>query len=298
MPNTRLNMNDKIPASVVRKADILLEALPYLRAFRGKTFVIKYGGSALADVKKRRSILEDIVFLSIAGIRPVLVHGGGAEISRRMSGKGRSPRFIQGLRVTDRSTLQLVIRSLTEVNRMLTRELKSLGARAQGLMGSEGRLIHAEPYTIQGEDLGFVGTVTSVNTGPIQRLLVLGVIPVVVPLGAGWNHQVYNINADEAAAALAAALKAEKFVLVTDVPGILLRPKDHASLVSTVTVQSAGSWIHKGIISGGMIPKTKACMRALAGGVRKTHMIDITIPHGLLLEIFTDRGIGTEIVAR
>ena len=174
--------------------------------------------------------------------------------------------------------------------------MKSLGAHAQGIVGSDGGLIRAEPYTIPGEDLGFVGKVTDVNPGPIQRLLVLGVVPVVVPVGVGWNHQLYNINADEAAAALAAAIKAEKFVLVTDVPGILGRSGDLRSLISTVTVRSTQRLIQKGTISGGMIPKTKACVHALEGGVKKTHMIDIAVPNGLLLEIFTDQGIGTQIV--
>ncbi len=281
-----------------KKADILLEALPYLQAFRGKTFVIKYGGSALGDPAKRRALLQDIVFLSVAGIRPVLVHGGGPEISRLMSSQGTSPRFVQGLRVTDERTLKLVIRALTGVNRLLVKELKALGARAQGLMGGEGGLIRAEPYSIPGEELGLVGMVTSVNAGPAQRLLVLGAIPVVVPIGAGWDHQLYNINADEAAAALAAALKAEKFVLVTDVPGVLRRAHDRTSLISTLTAAEAQRLIGKGAISGGMVPKSLACIHALQGGARKTHLIDIDVPHGLLLEIFTDRGIGTEIVRR
>jgi len=283
---------------VIEKANHLLEALPYLKAFRGKTFVVKYGGSALSDPAKRRTILKDIAFLSVSGIRPVLVHGGGPEISRRMSGKGKPPRFVQGLRVTDAATLKLVVKALTSVNQMLVKELRSFGARAQGLIGSEGGLIRAEPHTIPGETLGFVGTVTGVNTGPVQRLLALGVIPVVVPVGASWNQQLYNINADEAAAALAAALKAEKFMLVTDVPGVLRKPGNAGTLIPTVTVKSAAALIRQGIISGGMIPKTKACIHALEGGVRKTHMIDVAVPHGLLLEIFTDRGIGTEIVAR
>ena len=292
MPNTPL----KTGLSPVRKADVLLEALPYLQAFRGKTFVIKYGGSALADVKKRRAILQDIVFFSVAGIRPVLVHGGGPEISKRMSKRGTRPRFVHGLRVTDSSTLKIVMKALSDVNRRLVQEMKSLGARTQGLLGWEGSLIRAEKYTLAGEDLGYVGRVTGVNTGPVQRLLSLGVIPVVVPVGGGWDQQPYNVNADEAASALAAALRAEKFVLVTDVPGILAKPAHPATLIPTVTIRKARQLIKQGTISGGMIPKTKACIEALLGGVRKTHMIDVAIPHGLLLEIFTDRGIGTEII--
>lgn len=288
--------NDRAFAALVRKADVLLEALPYLQAFRGKTFVIKYGGSALADPAKRRALLEDIVFFSVAGIRPVLVHGGGPEISKRMSQRGKPPRFVQGLRVTDAATLRVVMKVLADVNKRLVAELKTLGARTHGLMGWEGGLIRAEKYTVAGQDLGYVGMVTGVNTGPVQRLLALGVIPVVVPVGAGWDQQPYNVNADEAASALAATLRAEKFVMVTDVSGILTRPGKTASLLSTVTVGRARRLIRQGTISGGMIPKTKACIEALLGGVRKTHMIDVSIPHGLLLEIFTDRGIGTEII--
>ncbi len=301
MQSTRLKPHQPIPTSIVRKADILLEALPYLQEFRGKTFVIKYGGSALGDLIKRKALLQDIVFLSVAGIRPVLVHGGGQEISHQMSSQGKPPRFVQGLRVTNAATLKVVAKALTRVNHLLVKELRSLGARAQGLMGSEGGILRAEPVVIPGEELGFVGTVTSVNTGPIQRLLVLGVIPVLTPLGASWeglDHQPYNINADEAASALAAGLKAEKFVLVTDVPGILREPNNPRSLISTVTIRQVERLMDRGIVLRGMIPKTKACIHALRGGVRKTHMIDVKVPHGLLLEIFTDRGIGTEIISR
>ena len=298
MLNTRHSVRGRIPSSIVRKADVLLEALPYLQSFRGKTFVIKYGGSALGDPVKRQALLQDIAFLSISGIRPILVHGGGTEISRQMSSRGKKPRFVQGLRVTDATTLRFVTKALTQVNRMLVDQLRHLGARTQGLLGYEGGLIRAEKYTIHEEDLGFVGKVTDVNAGPIQRLLVLGVIPVIVPIGAGWEHQTYNINADEAASAIAAALKAEKFVLVTDVPGVLAKQGNPKSLIPTLTIEKVEHLIHKGVIVGGMIPKTKACIRALQGGVRKTHMIDVAVPHGLLLEIFTDQGIGTEIIVK
>jgi acetylglutamate kinase len=285
-----------MPDTPVEKAKVLLEALPYLQAFRGKIFVIKYGGAALAVEAHRKSVLKDIVFLSVAGIRPVLVHGAGKEISRQMEAKGHRPRFVQGLRVTDARTLQVVIRALAKVNRLLVSELRALGARAQGLMGHEARLIQAEPYSIAGEDLGFVGKVTGVHVGPIKRLLMLGNIPVVAPIGVGWNQKRYNVNADEAAANLAAGLKAEKFVLVTDVPGILRRPGRPETLIPTVTIAQARRLIRQGIVAGGMIPKTQACIHALEQGVRKTHLIDVAVPHGLLLEIFTDRGIGTEIV--
>ena len=282
--------------TAMKKAEVLLEALPYFQSFRGKTIVIKYGGSALSDPARRRSVLQDIVFLSVAGIRPVLVHGGGPEISQRMAKRRKEARFIQGLRVTDAATLRLVVKALSGVNKKLVAELQSLGARTQGLPGWESGLIRAEKYSIPDADLGYVGRVTGINTGPVQRLLALGVIPVVVPVGAGWDNQAYNVNADEAASALAAALKAEKFVLVTDVPGILLKRGSPGSLLPHVTVSKARGLIRKGVIAGGMIPKTKACIEALQGGVRKTHMIDVEVPHGLLLEIFTDQGIGTEIV--
>ncbi|MBI1953521.1 MAG: acetylglutamate kinase [Candidatus Omnitrophica bacterium] len=291
MPNTRLK-------NVVAKADVLLEALPYLQAFRGKTFVVKFGGNALANDEARRLILQDIAFLSIAGIRPVLVHGGAPEITRQMSRKGRKPRWVQGLRVTDRQTLEVVERSLRKINHRLVAELKTLGARAQGLKGYEAGLIRAERHTLPGVDLGFVGKVTGVSPGAIQRLLVLGVIPVVVPLASGWDGQWYNVNADYAASALASALKAEKFVLVTDVPGILLKRQDAQSLISTLTIARAKALIRRGTIDSGMIPKTEACIAALRGGARKTHLVDVRTPHALLLEIFTDRGIGTEIVKR
>ena len=286
----------RIPPALIKKADVLLEALPYLQSFRGKTFVIKYGGSALSDPKRRRAVLQDIVFLSVAGIRPVLVHGGGPEISQQMAKLGKPAKFIQGLRVTDSATLKVVVKALGEVNKKLVAEIRSLGARSQGLAGWENGLVRAEKYQLPEGDLGFVGMVTGINTGPVQRLLALGVIPVVVPVGSGWDNQAYNINADEAASALAGALKAEKFVLVTDVPGILLKRDNPGSLLSHVTVTKARELIKKGTVAGGMIPKTKACIEALQGGVKKTHMIDVEVPHGLLLEIFTDKGVGTEIV--
>ncbi len=282
--------------TVIGKASVLLEALPYLKAFRGKVFVIKTGGMALQEPRMRRQFLTDLLFLSLAGIHPVLVHGGGADISRHLQARGVQPKFVEGLRVTDRATLTVVIRTLSQVNQMLVKELRHLGARAVGLSGAGHKILEAKRLKLKGKDLGFVGTIQKVYPHRIRQLLHQQAIPVVVPLGRGANGQVYNINADQAAAALAGGLRAEKFVLVTDVRGILKDQKNPKTLLPTIPVRTVDRMIREGTITTGMIPKTRACVEALKTGVRKTHMIDMRIPHGLLLEIFTDRGIGTEII--
>ena len=273
------------------KAGVLLEALPYLRAFREKIFVIKYGGSALGDPALRRRILQDIVFLSLVGIRPVLVHGGGPDISQRMARQGQAARFVEGLRVTDEATLRIVATSLQQLNHRLVRELRALGGRPVGFAARGPALLQTRPMTIRGHDLGYVGTIVAAHPQPVLHALRQGQIPVVWPLGRGHDHHLYNVNADQAAADLAGALTAEKLVLVTDVRGILRA----GTLVPSVTARQVETLVGRGVITKGMIPKARACVHALGRGVRKTHMIDIKIPHGLLLELFTDRGIGTEI---
>lgn len=278
------------------KADVLVEALPYLQAFREKVFVIKYGGSALGDPTLRRGLLQDLVFMSVIGIRPVLVHGGGPDISQRMAAAGQEARFVDGLRVTDAETLHIVVEALQALNRTLVKELIALGGRAVGLAHAAKTPLTAKRLTIRGQDLGFVGEITAVHPTPVLAAGRRGVIPVIWPLGKDRAGQLYNINADQAAADLAAALHAEKLVLVTDVRGILKQPGSADSLIPSVTGREVDALIEQGVVVKGMIPKARACVHALKYGVRKTHMVDIKVPHGLLLEIFTDRGIGTEIV--
>lgn len=282
----------------IEKASVLLEAMPYLQAFRGTIFVIKTGGTALHVDRERRQLLQDILFLSLAGVRPILVHGGGVDINKQLKARGLAPHFVEGLRVTDKVTLSVVAKTLTELNRQLISELRELGGQAVGFSGARDRILEARRVSVKGRDIGWVGKIHRVHVKPIRQALNLGKIPVVAPLGFGAGGQTYNVNADLAAAALAGALKAEKFVLVTDVLGILRRQADAATLISTCSASQVKKLIRQGIVSGGMIPKTRACIEALRGGVRKTHMIHCTISHGLLLEIFTDRGIGTEMVMR
>lgn len=291
MPNTRPDL-----AAAAAKADILVEALPYLRAFRDKLFIIKYGGSALGDPTLRRGLLQDLAFLSLVGIRPVLVHGGGSDISQRMASAGLKARFVDGLRVTDAAALEIVTEALRSLNRALVKELIALGGRAVGLAHTAKTPLVARRLTLKGHDLGFVGEIVEVQAAPVLAATKRGGIPVIWPLGKDRTGQLLNINADHAAADLAAALHAEKLVLVTDVQGIQRRPGIAETLIPHVTVRDVETLIKDGVIVQGMIPKAKACVHALTHGVRKTHMIDIAIPHGLLLEIFTDRGIGTEIV--
>ena len=277
----------------IRKADILVEAIPYIRAFRGKVIVAKYGGSAIDDAAAMRGILQDLIFLSSVGIRSVLVHGGGPAITRRLSEGGRTSRFIDGIRVTDRRAVRVVNRALGEVNRRLVAQIRSLGGQAEGLT-AERRVVVAQPHR-DAVRLGCVGTVRLIHTGPVRMVLSRHAIPVISPVGAGVRR-LYNINADEVACEVAGALGAEKLVLLTNVRGILRQADDAASLISTLSVKQIRQLIGRGIIQTGMIPKVKACVGALRRGVKKTHIIDAALPHAMLLEIFTKRGIGTEIV--
>ena len=277
----------------IRKADILIEAIPYIQAFRGKVVVAKYGGSAVDNATAMRGILQDLIFLSTVGIRSVLVHGGGPAITRRLSAGGRQTRFIDGIRVTDRRTVRVVSQTLGEVNRRLVAQIRSLGGHAEGLT-AERRVVIAQPHP-EAAMLGFVGTVRLIHTGPVRMVLSRHAIPVISPLGAGVR-QLYNINADEVACEVAAALGAEKLVLLTNVRGILRQADDVGSLISTLSVKDARQLMERGVIQTGMIPKVKACVDALRRGVKKTHIIDAALPHAMLLEIFTKQGIGTEIV--
>lgn len=284
---------------MIKKADVLIEALPYIQNFYDKTIVIKYGGAVLTDIDIRRDVLEDIVFLSYVGMRPVLVHGGGPYISKRLEQMGKEPKFVQGFRVTDEETMEVVEEELFKVNREIVRQIISLGGSAISLSGKDDHLIEVKKHAeIDGQDIGYVGDITKVNADVIQRMITSDIIPVITPIGIGKDGFSYNVNADQASAEIARALGAIKLALLTNVNGVFRDGAKPESIISHINIAEIEELMEKQIISGGMIPKVKACMRALEKGVKKIHIINGKIPHGLLLEIFTDKGIGTEIVKR
>lgn len=279
----------------IRKSTVLIEALPYIKKFYEKVVVIKYGGSAVDQSGIEKSILEDIMFMNYAGMRPIVVHGGGPFISKMMKRAGIEPRFINGRRYTDLATINIIDKALRIINRKIVSGLKGMGAKAFGLSGRENDLIRVKKMKLE-HDLGYVGEVTSVDTTVIRRLMKDNIIPIVYPLGLGRDGNIYNVNADDVACELAKALNAEKFVLLTNVPGIMKNKDDPSTLYKTLKVPEVERLIKKKVINAGMIPKAEACMKVVRGGVKKAHILDASIPHALLLEIFTDRGVGTEIV--
>jgi acetylglutamate kinase len=279
----------------IRKADVLIEALPYIKKFHKKIIVIKYGGSILGEEKIRKAVLEDIIFLNFTGLKPVLVHGGGPNISERMRQEGKKTEFMDGMRVTDEETLAVVEEELQKLNELIVKEISELGAKAIGLNGKDEKIIQAEKKKAK-IDLGLVGDIVGINTEPILEELRKDKVVVILPMGVGKDKNTYNVNADEAAAQIAVALAADKLVLLTNVKGIMRNPDDPNSFLSTLNVGEARDLIENNIIQQGMIPKVRACINALDKDVKKTHIIDARTPHGLLLEIFTDKGIGTEII--
>jgi len=278
------------------KAAILVEALPYIKEFYGKTVVVKYGGSAMTDCSLKKAVMEDIVLMKYVGMHPVVVHGGGPDITRMLERLGITTSFVDGLRVTDEATMEIVEMVLVgKINKEIVAGINDSGGLAVGLSGKDGRLIRAEP--IPGKEmLGMVGQVREVNTELIETLTEKGYIPVISPVGIGDRGESYNINADHVAGAVASALKADKLVLLTDVPGILADKSDPASRISRLRVSEVDAYIDCGIIQGGMIPKVECCVEALRGGVGRTHIIDGRVPHAILLEVFTDEGIGSMVV--
>jgi acetylglutamate kinase len=278
---------------IIRKAQVLVEAFPYIQAFKGKIVVIKYGGRALLNKQARRNILEDIAFMSIVGIRPILVHGGGHRITERIAKSGGKVQFIEGKRVTDKKTIKVVYEVLKEVNTELVEELNSLNAKAIGIDPLESKTVMVEP---ESKKLGYVGKVKEIDKNYLLSYIRKSKIPVLMPIGVDSKGTPYNINADDFASELAISLKAEKLVLLTDVRGILREREDESSLIPTLHVSDVDELIRIGAISGGMIPKVRACQRAIDNGVRKVHILDGRIPHVILLEVFTTEGVGTEIV--
>lgn len=288
----------------VERAEILLEALPYIRRFYNKTLVIKYGGHAMADEDLKSCFARDVVLMKYIGINPVVVHGGGPQIGSFLKKLGKESKFIQGMRVTDEETMNIVEMVLVgKVNKEIVGLVNQQGGRAVGLSGKDGNLIRAEKYLLTEEkakdtpteiiDLGLVGKVKEINADLITSLTKDGFIPVIAPTGTGDAGETYNINADIVAGEVAAALRAEKLVLLTDVPGVIDREKN---LIHTMDNAAALRLIDEGTVSGGMFPKVKCCLKALKGGVQKAHIVDGRLKHTMLLEIFTDSGIGTEIV--
>jgi len=292
---------------LVKKANILIEALPYIRRFSGKTIVIKYGGAAMKEESLKHSVMKDIVLMKYIGLHPVVVHGGGDKISEWMQRVGKQAEFVQGLRITDQETVEIAEMVLAgSINKEIVSLINQNGGKAIGLCGKDANLIRAQKHFAHmvdelGEtstvDLGFVGDVTCVNPEVIVALDRAGYIPVIAPNGVGEDGLTYNINADTMAGEIAAALKAEKLILLTDQRGILRDLNDAATLISTIKISEIELLIESGVISTGMLPKVEACVTALKGGASKTHIIDGRISHALLLEIFTAAGIGTEIVA-
>ena len=278
------------------QADILVHALPYIQRYFGKIIVIKYGGNAMVDEELKRSVVQDVVLMHYVGMKPILVHGGGPEINEAMKKMGKEPTFVNGLRVTDAETMEIVEMVLGgKTNKGIVSIINSFGARGVGLSGKDARLIVAEKMDT-GVDLGYVGKVAQINSGILVDLLEHDYIPVVCSVAIGPNGESYNVNADHIAGEIAAEVNATKLVMLTDVPGIFTDKNDPSTLVSELTESEAKKMIAAKVIDRGMIPKVEACMTALAGGVQRTHIIDGTMLHSILMEIFTDTGIGTMIV--
>ena len=283
----------------------LVEALPYLSKFKNKTIVVKYGGNAMLNDELKNKVLQDIVFLQCAGMRPVVVHGGGPEITRMLMQAGKKSEFVSGLRVTDAESVGIAEMALVgKINTDLVARLNTLGGKAVGLNGKDATLIQAKKHLADvyenGEvnlvDIGYVGNVEKVNTELIEVLLNAGFIPVIAPTGVGAQGETYNINADSVAGEVAGALKAEKLLVLTDVRGIYSDYRDENSFISTLTFEKAQELIIRGKIDGGMIPKVRARITALSGGAKKTHIIDGRAEHTILMEILSDKGVGTEVV--
>ncbi|MDR2553710.1 MAG: acetylglutamate kinase [Treponema sp.] len=281
------------------RAEVLIHALPYIQRYRGRTMVVKYGGSAMINGELKAAVIEDLILLSCVGINIVLVHGGGPEIEAMLRALGKESRFVEGLRYTDEETMEVVQMVLCgKVNKDIAALIERAGGRALGLCGIDGALLQARQFRPDGEDIGLVGEIVSVNTETLENILASGFIPVVssVALGAGEDAgRVFNVNADTAAAAVAAALRAEKLILMTDVRGILREVHDEGSLIKEVSRSSIEALKSGGAVSKGMIPKVDCCALALDGGVQKAHIIDGRLPHALLIELFTDEGVGTMI---
>jgi acetylglutamate kinase len=283
---------------LIKKAEVLIEALPYIERFNRKVVVIKYGGSAMANETLQKQVIQDAVLLKLVGFKPIIVHGGGKAISSWVEKAGMEPQFVNGLRVTDEPTLEIAEMVLNRVNKTLVRMISELGVRSVGISGKDGGLLHVHKKYSNGEDIGFVGEVDRVNPKVIEDLIANDYLPVICPIGFDDKYDTYNINADDAACAIAKAMKAEKLAFLTDVPGVYRDPKDPSSLIYELPYEELEELMNNGCIGGGMLPKLRSCKDAIENGVSRVHIMDGKIPHCVLLEIFTNRGIGTAIMSK
>ena len=292
-----MNENKSVDIAI-NKAQTLIEALPYIRKFYNKIVVVKYGGSAMLDDELKMNVIQDVALLKLVGMHPVIVHGGGKEISKWVSMMGKEPEFVNGLRVTDLETMGVAEMVLNKVNKSLVQFLEKSGVKAVGLTGKDGGMLRVDKKLADGRDIGFVGNITHVDTKIIDTLIENGYVPVIAPIGMDDDYQAYNINADDAACAIAEALGAEKLAFLSDIEGVCKDPKDPSTLFSVLTLEDAEQLISDGYVGGGMIPKLRNCIDAVKSGVSRVHILDGRKAHCLLLEFFTQKGVGTAIVNR
>ena len=283
---------------LIEKAQVLIEALPYIERFNRRVVVVKYGGSAMADESLQQQVIQDCVLLKLVGFKPIIVHGGGKAISKWVEKAGMTPRFVNGLRVTDEPTMEIAEMVLNRVNKTLVKMVGALNVKAVGISGKDGGLLHVHKKLSKGEDIGFVGEIDEVNPTVLQDLLDNDYLPIVCPIGYDDNYDTYNINADDAACAIAKAMKAEKLAFLTDVAGLYKDLNDPSSLIAELPYDELEELLNTGCIGGGMLPKLNNCKDAVENGVSRVHIMDGRIPHCLLLEIFTNKGIGTAILSK
>ena len=289
-------MKERDMNELLKKAEVLIEALPYIQNFNRRIIVVKYGGSAMTNPELQRNVIKDVTLLKLVGFKPIIVHGGGKEISRWISKVGKEPEFVNGLRVTDEETMEIAEMVLNRVNKSLVAMVEELGVSAAGVSGKDGKMLHVDKKYADGKDIGFVGDIKEVNAKILFDLLEKDFLPIVAPIGFDDDFNTYNINADDAACAIAKAVGAEKLAFLTDIEGLYRDINDKDSFISRITASQAEELINSGCIGGGMLPKLNNCTDAVKEGVNKVHILDGRIPHCLLLEIFTNEGIGTAIV--
>ena len=289
-------MEEKRMEDILKKAEVLIEALPYIQRFNRKIIVVKYGGSAMLDEGLKKSVIQDVTLLKLVGFKPIIVHGGGKEISTWVGKVGMEPQFVNGLRVTDEPTMEIAEMVLNKVNKSLVQMVQELGVLSVGISGKDGGLLSVKKKLSEGKDIGYVGEIEEVNPKILYDLLEKDFLPIVCPIGLDKDYQTYNINADDAACAIAKAVDAEKLAFLTDIEGVYRAPEDPKTLISELTVSAAKDLIGDGYIGGGMLPKLNNCIEAIEEGVSRVHILDGRIAHCLLLEIFTNQGIGTAII--